>query len=113
MEAAAGRRALGNRHDHGVKLLVTGGAGYLGSELCRLATEHGWDVIATQREARPPHGRALRVDIRDGDAVERLCLRHGPDALVHTAYVQDGPAMESTIVRGSNNVARAAHRCGA
>ncbi len=96
-----------------MKLLVTGGAGYLGAELCRLAVERGWDVLATQLETSPPYGRPVRLDVREDDAVERLCLRHGPDAIVHTAYVQHGPAMESTIVRGSCNIARAAHRCRA
>jgi dTDP-4-dehydrorhamnose reductase len=96
-----------------VRLLVTGGAGYLGSEVCRLALERGWDVLATQHESPAPYGRAVRVDVRDEEAVERLCLRQGPDAVVHTAYVQHGPAMESTIIRGSNAVSGAAHRCGA
>jgi dTDP-4-dehydrorhamnose reductase len=96
-----------------VKLLVTGAAGYLGSEVCRQALERGYDVLATQLVTPPPFGRAVRLDVRDGEAVERLCLRHGPDAVVHTAYVQHGPQMESTIMRGSDAIARAAHRAGA
>jgi dTDP-4-dehydrorhamnose reductase len=96
-----------------VKLIVTGGAGYLGSEVCRHALERGWDVLATQLEMPPAHGQAVRLDVRDDDAFERLCLRHGPDVVVHTAYVQTGPDMESTIVRGSNAVACAARRTGA
>lgn len=96
-----------------MKLLVTGGAGYLGSELCRQAVARGFEVLATRFSAPVPHGRPVTLDIRDADAVQRVCMRHGPDAVVHTAYVQGGPAMESTIVRGSNAVAEAAHRCGA
>jgi dTDP-4-dehydrorhamnose reductase len=103
----------GTGHDRAVKLLVTGGAGYLGSELCRLGVERGWDVLATQFETPPPYGRAVRLDVRADDAVQRLCLRHGPNAIVHTAYLHHGPAMESTIVRGGNAVARASDRCGA
>jgi dTDP-4-dehydrorhamnose reductase len=40
-------------------------------------------------------------------------MRHGPDAVVHTAYVQSGPLLHETVVRGSRAVAAAAHRAGA
>ncbi len=93
-----------------VRLLVTGGAGYLGSELCALAVVRGIDVLATQFHAPPPSGRPVRLDVRDADAAQRVFLRHGPDVVVHTAYLQeDAP----TIVRGSAAVAEAAHRSGA
>lgn len=96
-----------------MRLLVTGGAGYLGSELCRQALAHGHDVLATQHVAAPTHGRAVQLDVRDADAVERAFIRHGPDVVIHTAYVLNGPEMESTIVRGAHNVASAAARVGA
>ena len=96
-----------------MKLLVTGGAGYLGSEVCGQALERGLEVVATRHVATPPRGHALALDVRDEDAVQRLLMRHGPEVVVHTAYVLSGPAMRDTIVRGSLNVAAAAHRCGA
>lgn len=95
-----------------MKLLVTGGAGYLGSEVCRQAVELGWEVLATRLDREPPHGRPLRLDVRDEEATARAFLRHGPD-VVHTAYRLSGPDMESAIVRGSHSVALNAHRCGA
>jgi dTDP-4-dehydrorhamnose reductase len=96
-----------------VKLLVTGGAGYLGSELCRQAVERGHEVLATQFRSPPPYGQPLQLDVRDADAVDRVLIRHGPEAVVHTAYVQLGPLLEETVVRGSHTVAAAAHRAGA
>ena len=96
-----------------MRLLVTGGAGYLGSELCTQALERGHDVLATQHVQPPPHGRAVQLDVRDAEAVERAVLRHGPDVVIHTAYVQSGPEMESTIVRGAHTVAAACARVGA
>ena len=96
-----------------MRLLVTGGAGYLGGEVCRLAVARGDDVLATRLHREPPHGRAIALDIREADAVTRVLLRHGPDAVIHTAYVQHGEGMEETIVRGSHAVAEAAHRCDA
>lgn len=78
-------------------LLVTGGAGFLGSELRRQAP----DALATF------HGT---LDVNDGDAVMRFLLKHGPEVVVHTAY-RMGDA--ETNVRGAHNVALAAHRVGA
>ena len=96
-----------------MRLLVTGGAGYLGRELCRLAVERGYDVLATQFETTPPYGHPIRLDVRDEEATARVFLRHGPQVVVHTAYRLSGPEMESTIVRGSHSVAQNAHRFGA
>ncbi|HEY2373334.1 MAG TPA: sugar nucleotide-binding protein [Gaiellaceae bacterium] len=96
-----------------MKLFITGGAGYLGSELCRLAIERGDEVLATRFRSAPGHGHDLALDVRDAAAVERVLMRHGPDVVIHTAYVQHGEAMRETIVRGSHAVAASAHRCGA
>lgn len=96
-----------------MKLFVTGGAGYLGSEACRLAVEKGHEVLATRFRSTPQHGQIVDVDVRNTAAVDRVLMRHGPDVVIHTAYVQYGDAMNDTIVRGSHAVAAAAHRAGA
>ena len=96
-----------------MKLLVTGGAGYLGSEICRQALAEGWDVLATQLVRPAPYGRAIRLDVRDEGDTARVFLRHGPDAVVHAAYRPAGPELDSAIVKASQSVAINAHRCGA
>ena len=96
-----------------MKLLVTGGAGYLGSELCRQAVDRGFDVLAGRHRAPPPHGRPVRLDVRDEQATGSALMRHGPQAVVHTAYRPAGPELSQTVVRGSRSVALAAARCGA
>jgi dTDP-4-dehydrorhamnose reductase len=76
-----------------VRLLVTGGTGYLGSELVRRSGARG---VSTSD-----------FDVRDEDAVA-AALR-GYDAVVHTAYRPQPPEDAWTInVDGSRNVARAA-----
>ncbi len=75
-----------------MRIMVTGGTGYLGREL----VARGCAGVS----------RSTGVDVRDGQAVRRA-LR-GADAVIHTAYVQDGPDAWSTNVDGSRAVARAA-----
>src|SRR3954452_20494748 len=75
-----------------VRALVTGGSGYLG----RALVARGCTGVS------PSTG----VDVRDEGAV-RAALR-GFDAVVHTAYVQDGPDAWTTNVDGARVVARAA-----
>jgi dTDP-4-dehydrorhamnose reductase len=75
-----------------MRVLVTGGSGYLG----RVLVARGCAGVS----------RSTGVDVRDEDAV-RVAVR-GFDAVVHTAYVQDGPEEWTTNVDGSRTVARAA-----
>jgi dTDP-4-dehydrorhamnose reductase len=96
-----------------VRLLVTGGAGYLGSEVCRLATERGVDVVATQLRTPAAHGHAVSLDLRDADAVRRAFLEHAPAVVVHTAYRQADEFLADDVVRATRNVAAAAGRVGA
>jgi dTDP-4-dehydrorhamnose reductase len=96
-----------------MRILVTGGAGYLGAELCEQALGRGLDVVATQQKTKAPYGNAITLDVRDVDAVHRAFLRTGPDVVVHTAYVLSGTDLHDVVVRGSCNVAEAAARVGA
>jgi dTDP-4-dehydrorhamnose reductase len=80
-----------------VRLHVTGATGYLGSELVRLR----------------PDTSAERVELRDARAVRELLERVRPDAVIHTAYQQDGPGAWEVTVEGAEHVARAAAVLGA
>jgi dTDP-4-dehydrorhamnose reductase len=99
--------------DRGVKLFVTGAAGFLGSEVARQAEELGWEVLAGKLEREPPHGTSIALDIREEAEVHAAFLRHGPDAVVHTAYRQTEADLWDAVVKGTRNVAEAAHRFGA
>jgi dTDP-4-dehydrorhamnose reductase len=90
------------------RLFVTGGRGYLGSELVRRADAKGIAVVATwwQREPEDLPGTWHRLDVRDARAVAEAAA--GADAIVHTAYRQGGPDEWSTNVDGSAAVAAAA-----
>ena len=72
-----------------MKILVTGGAGYLGSELLRQAP----DAIGTWY--RTPVEGGVQLDLREPFETDA-------DVVIHTAYVQADPDM---IVRSTRNVA--------
>lgn len=79
------------------RLHVTGGTGYLGSEIRRQAPDATWE----------------RVEIRDAEAVGSLFARLRPEVVIHTAYRQDGPDAWEITVAGAENVGRAAREIGA
>jgi dTDP-4-dehydrorhamnose reductase len=76
-------------------LLVTGGTGYLGGELVRQAG---------------PATAHPRLELLDPAAVRRGFERLRPSAVIHTAYRQDQPRVNS---EGAATVADAAARVGA
>jgi dTDP-glucose 4,6-dehydratase len=82
-----------------MKLLVTGGAGFIGSSFVRMALTEGWaeKVINVDKltyagnldNLRPiaghPGYRFLQLDICDAPAIEELFQSESPDAVVHFA----------------------------
>lgn len=86
---------------------MTGGSGFLGSELVRRAPAAGWQVRATWHTRRPElEAGWVRLDIRDAGAVARAV--EGAECTIHTAFVQHGPDAWSTTAEGAGVVARAA-----
>ncbi len=108
-------------------VLVTGGAGFIGSALIRRALAANMSVVnvdcltyasnlANLSPALPDENyRFEQVDIRDREAVARLFAAHRPEAVIHLAaetHVDrsiDGPEdFISTNIDGTFNLLRAA-----
>jgi dTDP-4-dehydrorhamnose reductase len=94
-------------------LLVTGASGYLGAEVCGQAAAAGWRIVGTYLTREPEEVDARRLDVRDREAVAALVAAEAPDALVHTAYRQEGDEARAINVDGAAHVAAAARAAGA
>ncbi len=95
-----------------MRLLVVGGSGHLGGEVCRLAVGADWAVVGSYH--RRPGGHAgvrwQPLDIRDLSTVVDLVSTVEPDAVVNAAYAYDDRAVTAD---GAANVAIAAAAGGA
>jgi nucleoside-diphosphate-sugar epimerase len=70
-----------------MKILVTGGGGFLGSAICRQLHARGDEVIAYQRSGADELEK-LGIEIVQGDITDAACLltaSKGVDAIIHTA----------------------------
>jgi len=98
------------------KMLVTGGSGYLGGWVARLARV-GWEVTATHltHPVDGPDATSRRLDVRDEAAVRALVEEVRPSVVVHTAAANVGSDAEFEAVNraGARHVACAAAACGA
>ncbi len=110
-----------------MKLLVTGGAGFIGSAVVRLAIARGHEVINLDAltyaaclenvasVADSPLYSFEQADIRDPDTLARIFAAHAPEAVLHLAAEShvdrsiDGPgAFIETNITGTYNLLQAA-----
>lgn len=110
-----------------MKILVTGGAGFIGSAVVRLAMARGHQVVnldaltyaanlANVASVADHPGYAFEhADIRDRPALDRILAQHRPDAIMHLAAEShvdrsiDGPAaFIDTNVTGTFHLLEAA-----
>ena len=96
-------------------LAVTGGTGFVGSHLLRLALEQGYDVRALTRGWKPPEDEIAWVDgaLDRPDSLVKLCT--GADAVIHIAGAINAPSraeFEAVNAGGTANVIDAARKAG-
>lgn len=101
-------------------ILVTGATGFVGSEILRRASRHGWPVrgLARHPEQAEELGRLPGVELARGDVADRASLdgaMEGVEAVVHLVGIiaeTPGQSFEDVHVRGTENVLAAARDAG-
>jgi UDP-glucose-4-epimerase GalE len=93
------------------KILVTGGAGYIGSITAHLLVRRGYNVVAVDdlsRGHRHNVGRLPfhKLNLADSAALADLLAREAVDAVIHfAAYIAVGESTQKPELYFSNNVA--------
>lgn len=94
-----------------MKLLVVGGAGYIGSHTVRQLRRAGHDVVVFDNlssghaEALPPEVTLVRGDLLDPESIKAALQAHQPDAVIHfAALIEVGESMRAPARYYRNNV---------
>src|SRR6202035_1040819 len=93
-----------------MRILVTGGAGYIGSHTVKLLLARGHDVrvldnLALGHRAAVPAERLTVADLADGPAVDHLMLAHRIEAVVHfAAFAAVGESVKHPARYCQNNL---------
>lgn len=118
----------------GKRVVVTGGGGSIGSELCRQVLAHApaelviidnsefnlYSIEGELRKKYPDRNLSpVLADIRDREVIENIFLREKPEVVFHAAAYKHVPMVEENIIEGIRNnvfgtriVADAAVKCG-
>jgi dTDP-glucose 4,6-dehydratase len=111
------------------KLLVTGGAGFIGSEFVRQGVERGYEIVVIDsltyagdlERLKGVEGKIkfYRADVADKGAVEEIFSKEHPDAVVHFAAeshvdrsILDPSPFIETNVKGTQVLLDASRRFG-
>jgi len=93
-----------------MSILITGGAGYIGSHTARNFLEHGEDVVVVDN-LQTGHRRLLQtdnfyqIDVRDKEELDKVFKRHDIEAIIHfAANSLVGESMEKPYEYYHNNV---------
>jgi len=93
------------------RVVVTGGAGYIGSHAVRALVDAGHDVAvlddlsAGHAQAVPKGVTLVRARIHDHDAVKQLFIEHRADAVMHfAAWLAVGESVQKPVDYYQNNV---------
>ncbi|MDL2400268.1 UDP-glucose 4-epimerase GalE [Rhizobium mayense] len=90
-------------------VLVTGGAGYIGSHCCKAFAEAGWSVVTYDNLSRGwrdavKWGPLVEGDIADAEVVATALRQYQPDVVAHfAAYAYVGESVEYPELYYRNN----------
>jgi len=98
-----------NKIASGEPILVTGGAGYIGSHVVRDLGEHGYrpvvfDNLSSGRAEAVLYGELVRADIADTELLGSVIRRHGIKSVMHfAAYIVVNESVAQPLKYYENN----------
>lgn len=94
-----------------MKVLVTGGAGFIGSHMTRMLTARGYEAVVLDtmefghKEAVPPAVPLVIGNVSDSVILKKIFTEHHIDGVMHFAgYLQVGESVKFPIKYMKNNV---------
>lgn len=93
-------------------ILVTGGAGYIGSHTGLLLSQHGYHVIVIdsllqQQTPNCPWATFIQADIADKQALASIFSQHNVAAVMHfAAFIEVSESVKNPLKFYANNVAK-------
>jgi UDP-arabinose 4-epimerase len=91
-------------------VLVTGGAGYIGSHVCKALAAAGYRPVTVDNLEQGyawavQWGPLEQVDVRDGQGLDRVFERYAPIAVMNfAAYIQVGESVRAPLKYYRNNL---------
>lgn len=94
-----------------MKVMVAGGAGYIGSVTTEMLCDEGHDVVVFDnlerghKAAIDPRASFIQGDLRNADDIKNAMVAEKPEAIIHfAAYIEVGESMKEPIPFYENNV---------
>lgn len=93
------------------RVLVTGGAGYIGSHMVKALGEQGFDVLTYDNMSKGHrdavlHGRLVVGDLADAALLDTVLDEFRPDAVMHfAAFIEVGESVREPLKYYGNNTA--------
>jgi UDP-glucose 4-epimerase len=92
-----------------VKVLLTGGAGYIGSHVAKLLTKYGYEVIVIDNlfssQPQKIYGKFYKLDLREEEKLLEIIKKEKPDIVLHFAsFISVPESIEKPFTYYENNV---------
>jgi UDP-glucose 4-epimerase len=92
-----------------MKILVTGGAGYIGSHVVKVLGQRGYEILvydnlSTGHEWAVLYGRLVKGDLSDKVFLDKIIKEFNPDAIMHfAAFIQVEESVREPLKYYRNN----------
>ncbi len=95
--------------DQNTKVLLTGGAGYIGSHVAKLLTRHNYEVVIIDNlfssNPKKIYGKLYKIDLKEEEKVLEILKKEKPAIVLHfAAFISVPESVEKPLLYYENNV---------